>query len=151
MDDAGPRQPQPVEVALDRADRVGIALDEDGARGAPRERLDPERAGAGEEIEHARVLERPHEVEDVLAHAVGRRPRVEAARRAQLVTLAAAGDDPHERSLERAVARRHGRNLVRLPSVSSVDGACVLGDVDRSAVDTQAARRRSSTWRWVSR
>src|SRR5207237_7924 len=37
----------------------------------------------------------PDEVEDVLADAVRRRPRVEAARRDKLVPLPAAGDDAH--------------------------------------------------------
>ena len=96
-DDARAGQPQPVEVALDRAHRVGVVLDEDGARRAARERLDPERAGAGEEIEHARAVDRADEVEDVLADAVGRRPRVEAARRDELVPLPAAGDHAHRR------------------------------------------------------
>src|SRR6185437_16335118 len=96
-DDARTRQPQPVEVALDRVHGVRVLLDEDRARGAAGERLDPQRTGAGEEIEHARPVHGPDEVEDVLADAVRRRPRVETAWRDELVALAAAGDDAHRK------------------------------------------------------
>jgi hypothetical protein len=72
-------------------------LDEDGARGSAREGFDPHRAGAGEEVEYPRIVHRPDEVEDVLADAVGGRPRVEPARSGELVPLPAARDDPHVR------------------------------------------------------
>ena len=89
-------QPELVEVALDRAHSVTVALDEDGARGAARERLKPHRAGARVEVENGRVLDRPDDVEDVLAHAIRRRPRFEPARRVDRVAFPRPGDDPHQ-------------------------------------------------------
>ena len=102
----GAAQPQLVEVALDRPHRVGVALDEDGARRAARERLEPHRAGARVEVEHRGAVERADEVEDVLAHAVGRRPRVEARRRLDRVPPVRAGDDPHAADRCRSVSCR---------------------------------------------
>src|SRR5207248_3912636 len=115
-----------VEVALDRPHGLRVVVDEDGARCPAREGLDPERAGTGEEVEHLGIVDRSDEVEDVLAHAVRGRPGVEPARRGELVPLAAAGDDAHHKSLERAspgrtwpepgtrrVRRRHAPRLRR--------------------------------------
>src|SRR5207244_9818329 len=66
-----------------------------GTGRAPRQRLEAHRARARVEVEHLRVVERADDVEDVLAHAVRRRPRVLAAGRVDRVALARAGDDPH--------------------------------------------------------
>ena len=72
-----------------------VALDEDAARGPARERLEPHRARAGEEVEHARALDRADERERGLAHTVAGRSRDDALRRGDPVPLARAGDDPH--------------------------------------------------------
>src|SRR5207253_7927258 len=96
------REPHAVEVLLDRPYGVWVVLDEDGAGSSARERLDPERARAGEEVEHLRVVDRPDEVEDVLADAIGGRPRVEPARRYALLPLPRHRDHEDGRRLGRA-------------------------------------------------
>ena len=88
-------QPQLVEVRVDHAAGVAVRLDEGRRRGAARERLEAHRAGAGEQVEHVGVVDRADQVERVLAHAVGRRPRVAALRRRDPVAAVGAGDDPH--------------------------------------------------------
>jgi hypothetical protein len=86
---------QLVEVALDRTNRVAVALDEHGARGAARERLEAHRARARVEVEHRGAVDRTEDVEDVLAHAVGGRPGVAAFRRVDGVAAMRARDDAH--------------------------------------------------------
>ena len=73
--DVAAADPDGVQVALDRGHRARVALDEDGARGAARERLDAERAGARVEVEHARAVDVPEDREERLADAVGGRAR----------------------------------------------------------------------------
>ena len=46
------------EVLADQPDRAGLIVEEGGVRGAARQRLDAERAGAGEGVEHARLDQR---------------------------------------------------------------------------------------------
>ena len=58
------------EVLGDHAARGAIGLDEGHACRAARERLQPERAGAGVEVEHARPVDRADQVEGGLADAV---------------------------------------------------------------------------------
>src|SRR5262249_27238383 len=115
VDDAGTGQPQPVEVALDRPHGIGVVLDEYGAGRTARERLDPQRAGAREEVEHFRAVDRSDEVEDVLAHPVGRGPRVEPARRGEFVPLPGTGNDTH------------GRIVAWRPSPSSTEPGAAAG------------------------
>src|SRR5204862_2304090 len=76
-------EPELVEVAVDRATGVAVTLDEGGAGGSSAERLETHRARAGEEIEHRCVLGVAgwDQRERRLAHAIARRPRVEAVRR----------------------------------------------------------------------
>ena len=72
----GRRAAELVEVRVDHAARVPIGVDERRARRAARERLEPERARAREQVEHVRVVDRADQVEHVLAHAVRGRTRV---------------------------------------------------------------------------
>ena len=117
--DARTDQPQVVEVALDRSHCVRLLLDEHRTRCASRQRLDAESAGAGVEVEDAGAVHWADEVEDVLADAIGRRPRVEPGWRDELVALAAAGDHAHRgivarlRSKPHAARRRHRRGFGR--------------------------------------
>ena len=92
----GRAQPQLVEVTLDRSNGVGVALDEHDALGAARERLEPDRTRPRVQVEYGRTVDRADDVEDVLAHAVGGRPRVLARRGTDRMALPRAGDDPHE-------------------------------------------------------
>ena len=50
---------EPFEVLGDRPAGSPVALDERDGLGAARQRLDPHRAGAGEEVEHAGAVHRP--------------------------------------------------------------------------------------------
>ena len=60
------------EVALDERHRSRIALDERHVRGAPAERFDADRPGAGESIKHLGALDaRREDVEQRLAQFVG--------------------------------------------------------------------------------
>src|SRR5712692_9889856 len=78
------------------------SLDERDARRAARERLDAERAGAGEEVESARVGDdRPEDPEERLADPVGRRPRPSPAWRVERAALGASRDDAHYASAYR--------------------------------------------------
>ena len=73
-----PVRPKALDIAADQAAAFGRFLDEDAEGGAARQRFETERAGAGEQVEHARAVQlvgeamRQH-VEDRLAGAVGRR------------------------------------------------------------------------------
>src|ERR1043166_2202470 len=69
-------EPELVEVPVDRAAGLAIALDEGRLRGAAGERLEPHRAGAGEEIENLRLFDEAgaDQVERGLADAVSGRP-----------------------------------------------------------------------------
>ena len=66
-------QLQLVEVLLDDPRGGGIPLDEDRPRCAARQRLEPQRARTGIEIEDDRVVDGADDVERVLARPVGRR------------------------------------------------------------------------------
>ena len=64
-------------------------------RGAARQRLEPHRPRAGEEVEHGGAVDGADQVERGLADAVAGRPRVAALRREDPRAPAGAGDDPH--------------------------------------------------------
>jgi hypothetical protein len=70
------------------------------ARGSARERLDPQRARAGEQVEHACVRDpRGEDGEQRLAHAVRGRPRVAAGRRLQRPPSPLPGNDTHHEKI----------------------------------------------------
>ena len=76
-DDARARQPELVEVPLDRADGFEIRLDEHRPLGPTGKGLEPHRTRAGVQVEHAGAFDPGRDdVEDVLAHTieVGRMP-----------------------------------------------------------------------------
>src|SRR5215218_5301064 len=91
----GRLQSERVQVGADRRDGARRAVAEERASGAPRERLDPQGAGAREEVEHRFALQRAEDGEQRLAHAVGGRARVEPPRGLQAAPPEGAGDDPH--------------------------------------------------------
>ena len=83
--------------ALDVAERrPGVAVDEDGAGGAARERLDRQGAGAAVEVEDGGAGDPLAQGgEDRLADAVGGRAHLPAARRDQALPPQLPGDHPH--------------------------------------------------------
>ena len=107
-DDPGPVVGrQQADVAAQERQRPRSAVDEGRLRRAARQRLEPERAGAGEEVEHDPLLGRRRaavvavgqQVEEALAHPVrGRtqlRGRVAGAERRQHQPAVPAAYDPH--------------------------------------------------------
>jgi hypothetical protein len=96
------------DVLRDGVLRLAAALDEDRRGGAAREGLEPQRAGAGVEIEHAGVGDDFGEAgEDNLAYAVLRGAQGVALGRLEVKATGGTGDD----------AERHG-------GVSRNDAAC---------------------------
>ena len=88
------------QALLDRAGRLPLALDEGHVRGAARERLEPERAAAGEQIQTSRARHEGREpVEQCLAHPIGRGADGGRSRKAQAPPAPCAADDAqHPRS-----------------------------------------------------
>src|SRR5262249_19317655 len=70
---------------------------EDGPRGAARERLDTERAGAGVEVQHHGAVNGPDQAERRLADEIGGRARDVALRRSDPPPSKLACNDPHSR------------------------------------------------------
>src|SRR5438309_8638758 len=102
-DDVGPTgEPGRREVATERLDRLGPALDERRACRAARQRLDAQRASAREEIEDPRPFElRLEDRKERLADAIGCRAGAAAARHHQGPALRFSGDHPHQASAYR--------------------------------------------------
>src|SRR3954453_23248519 len=98
------RQPERGETGADDAGGAGVALDQQGAPSAARERLDAQRAGAREEVEHPRAVDGAERREQRLADAVGRRARPPTRRRLKPPAPEPAGDDPHAPATPRAPA-----------------------------------------------
>ena len=100
-EDAGaPGEAQRLDIGADGAARRHRLLDEERKGRAARQRLEAERAGAGEEVEHAGALQHiamavGENVEDRLAQAVGGRPRVAAGGRGERAAAKLTADDAH--------------------------------------------------------
>ena len=79
-------EPQRLDIVAQQRAGLGAVVDEQRERRAARNRLDAERAGAGEQVEHARALDRivigmDQDVEQRLAQPVRGRPDVARGRR----------------------------------------------------------------------
>ena len=97
-------EPQRRDVLAQERARLGAVVDEQRERRAARERFEPERAGAGKKIEHARAGDRiavgvSEDVEQRLAQPVGGRPHRLRPRRRERAPAQAAADDAHQRFL----------------------------------------------------
>src|SRR5262249_5376241 len=104
------------DVLAQQCARLGAVVDEQRKGRAARERLEPERAGAGEEIEHARAGDRivigvDEDVEQRLAQPVGGRPDGLRLRRGERAAAQPSADDAHQR--RSLGARRRPRRLSR--------------------------------------
>ena len=95
-------KPTDVEVREDRPLRGAVVVDEHGVRRAARQRLDRERAAAGVEVEHARVVDAmaAQRREQRLLQPVGGRPRASLRR-----------DQAPAADRSRDHAQRHGPTL----------------------------------------
>ena len=104
-EDAGDAaEPERRDVLADERARLGAVVDEQREGGAARERLEPERAGAGEQVEHARAGDRiaigmDEDVEQRLAQPVGGRPDRLRFRRGERAPAQPSADDAHQRPL----------------------------------------------------
>jgi hypothetical protein len=85
------------DVAMDQGDVLAIPLDEDRVPGPSAERLEPQRAGAGEQVDrHAVHDQLAEDVEHRLAHQVAGGPGpFRLPRPVDLVPTALTRDDPH--------------------------------------------------------
>ena len=100
LDDPRAGQAELLEVALDRALRLAVGLDEHRGRGSAGERLEPHRTGAGEQVEHRHLVDGPDQVERRLADPVSGRTRL-ALGREDPRPFPATRDDPHASALAR--------------------------------------------------
>ena len=104
-DDTPLRLPHPAggQIRPQHRQRRAVALDEAGPRRAARQRLQPQRPGPGEGVEHKRALHpfppapgrMPQHVEQRLPHPVRRRPRPRPRRCLQPPPAPPPGHDPH--------------------------------------------------------
>ena len=99
--------PAEPDILPQHGERLAPVLDEARPRRAPRQCLEPERAGAGKEIEHLRFTDRiaiaPRQhVKDCLAHPIGggaqMRRRIALAKNGERPPAMRPADDPHDRS-----------------------------------------------------
>src|SRR5262249_12947844 len=108
-------QGQRLDIAADEGTRLNGLLDEQAEGGAPRQRLQAQGAGAGEQIQHLGVGEGQagdgvvQDVEEGLAHAVGGGPDAIAAWREERAAAEPAADDPHVAALRLRGAARCSR------------------------------------------
>ena len=96
---------QAVDVLADQGAGLGALVDEQHAFGAARQRLEAQRAGAREQVEHAGALDLGvvavgEQVEQAFAHPVGRGPQVRRgialADAGQRRAAKLAADDAHQ-------------------------------------------------------
>ena len=113
---ARPRPPASPSARGSRASpstAPAVALHEHRARGSARQRLDPERARSGEQVEHAQALDVAEDREERLADAVGGRAdvsRAAAAPRSRLSAVSGPAHAPSRRDRLAAPAeQRRGR------------------------------------------
>ena len=105
-------EPERRDVLAQQRARLRRRRRRSSAKAAPRESASrPERAGAGEEIEHARAGDRiaigvDEDVEQGLAQPVRGRPDRLRARRRERAPAQASADDAHQRALAAQTAPR---------------------------------------------
>ncbi len=114
--------------------------------GAARQRLDAHRAGAGEEVEHPRTLDRAHRSERVergLTHPVARRSRVAPDGGKQLAPPGLTRDDAHVRNVASTpmgdaitvvrIDQPRARNAINSETAQRLHDAFVAFDADPDA------------------
>src|ERR1700722_16847189 len=136
-------EPQRLDIVAQQRPRLGAVIDEQREFSTARDRLDAERAGAGEQVEHARVLNRivigvDEDIEQRLAQPVRGRADVARGRRHQIAAPQSPADDAHGYALfpggenvaaisvcplshgERGGVRGYGLSIDRNPSPGSL-------------------------------
>src|ERR1700687_1831532 len=97
------REIESLHIVADEGARLRRIVDEEAIARAPRQRLEAERAGAGKEIDHARVLQGKavrqipvfQDVEHRRADLVRGRPKPRIGGRLERPALETSGNDPH--------------------------------------------------------
>ena len=91
-------------VAVDQGDILPLLLDEDRPRRPPAQRLQAERPGPREEVDHDQVLDiGPQDVEQRLAHQVAGGPGAAPLRSVEFMAATLARDDAHGPTLPPSV------------------------------------------------
>src|SRR5690606_14310602 len=106
-----PLQAERLDIVADQATALRGFLHEQAMHGTARDRLYAERAGAGEEVEHARALRQAvigmgEHIEHRLAGAVRGRPDPAVARCRQGATAELSPDNAHQSAFSRAARAR---------------------------------------------
>ena len=91
---------QRLDIVAQQRSRFGAVIDEQRERRPPRDRLDSERAGAGEQVEHAGIPDRivigvNQNIEQRLAQAVRGRTDLARRGRGEIAALQSPADDAH--------------------------------------------------------
>ena len=95
-------KPERGDVFAQQRTRLGGVVDEQRKRRAARKRFNPERAGAGEKIEHARAMDRivvgvREDIKQCFAQPVSSRPDRLRLRCGERASAQVAADNPHQR------------------------------------------------------
>src|SRR6266576_1360029 len=93
-------QAQRLDIVAQQRSRFGAVIDEERERRPSRDRLDAERAGAGEQVEHAGTLNRivvgmNEDIEQRLAQAVRGGADLARGWRGEIAALQSPADDAH--------------------------------------------------------
>ena len=128
-------------LRVDQGDILALLLDEDGPRRPPAQRLQAERAGAGEEVDHGRSATTSPRMLNIDSRTRSLVGRVPPPRPVDLVAPPLAGDDPHGPTLPsvRPSAGDRDRRLDTPSHLTNPKGkttvAHVAADAGRSEVD----------------
>src|SRR5205823_4650795 len=107
------------DVSVDDAAGARVALDEDRALRAARERFESKRTGAGVEIEHREPIHAlPEGVEEALSYAIRGRPSGGSRDRPQRATSRFSADDPHRANGTLAKRQNHTAKARRREKLS---------------------------------
>ena len=145
-------EPQRLDVLPQQRPRLRAVVDEQAKRSAARDRLDAERAGAGEQVEHPRIADgiaigMRENVEQRLAQAVGGRPDLARGRARDRAPAQSSADDAHR--LLSAHSRESGNPVKRKLAENTAPVAWQkLGPLPRGrAVESRRSHRYSSASR----
>src|SRR5690606_18978567 len=119
-----------LDVVADEATGLGADIDKGHMRSPARQGLEPQRAGAGEEVKHALALEhrpetRAENVEHAFAHPICRGTNAVVRRRDQLLAAKLSRNNAH--GLAPRLARTRGTGATRGTSATTRGTCTALG------------------------